>query len=52
MLRKTFETEPVDLREEREKDFEHDDPRLQKKPLHKEDLDTLDGWTDDSNQRS
>ena len=52
MLRKAFGLEPEDVRLEREKDFEHEGSHLRQKPLQKEDLDTLEGWTDDSNQRS
>ncbi|MBQ7936179.1 MAG: hypothetical protein IJ333_07520 [Clostridia bacterium] len=52
MLRKTYSNDPVDVREEHEKYFEQEDPRAKSRKIQKEELDTLDGWTDDSNQRS
>ena len=47
-MRKVFHNDPVDPREEYETCFEKDP----KGKFKKEDLDTLDGWTDDSNDRA
>lgn len=52
MLRKAFQNDPVDVREEREKYFDHVDPQEKNRKIQKEELDTLDGWTDDSTDRA
>ncbi len=48
MLRKAYFGDPVDVREEQERYFDQEDPRTQKRKIPKEELDTLDGWADDS----
>ena len=51
-MRKAYHNDPVDVRETRETYFEQEDPQTKKRKLQKEELDTLDGWTDDSTDRA
>ncbi len=51
MLKKPFRNDPVDPREEGGQHLEPDGPFCSKTKPRKEELDTLDGWTDDSHER-